>query len=57
MKNDIESKNLTWLEEFDKNLYKQRFFGELILTYQNGRIINAHKGENIKPFKAKENFK
>lgn len=51
IKNDVRPKNLTWLEEYDKCLREQKFFGKIILTYQNGKIIDVYKGEKIKPFK------
>ena len=41
--------NLTWLMRIDKVLRKQRFFGELKLIYQNGKIVKGQKSESLKP--------
>lgn len=30
------------------DLYKERFYGELILKFENGQIVHMRKTENIK---------
>jgi hypothetical protein len=46
----IESqKDLLWLQKFARRLKRERFFGEVVLTYQNGKLVNCSENKNYKP--------
>lgn len=41
--------SLTWLLRFVKDLRKQRYYGKLIISFKDGRMVHANKDESIIP--------
>ena len=40
---------MEWVKAVIQGLVRKRFFGELVLIFEDGRIVRAKKIESLKP--------
>jgi hypothetical protein len=38
-----------WIKEIFKSLMERGFYGKLVLSFENGKIVTARKEETLKP--------
>jgi hypothetical protein len=40
---------MNWIIKFIKDLISRKYYGKITLSFEQGKIVNVKKSENIKP--------